>query len=390
MVERLVDPPHLGDHLRVRGHLAVHLVPRVARLRHRPRTEPALLARPCSIPAGSTCCPTPARWASGWCWPPSPGSGAGGHPQRGAHPQPGALRPGHVRAAAPVGGVVAGRLRRRPPLRLLAAVPHRPHRRPPDGGDGGGPAPGGALPRRAAGPPAAPAGPDRGGAGAAGRRAVLRRHRGPGHHGHRGGHRAGPGGRLRLPPPGHRHPGPPVRRPRAGGRGGHRRRAAGLPGRLRPGRTGPLLRRDLAPHHHRVRRHLVEGGAATHRPLGVVHQPDPPGGRLPGPHPVRPVPGHRPGGGGPGWAAPLAWRPAPLAVRGGDPPHPPPRPGPGEPLLGALEGHGPHPAGPEHRAQPLHADRLPVVGRHGGGDRRPHPDGGPHPRRTRPGDLGPG
>ena len=74
-----------------------------------------------------------------------------------------------------------GRLRRRPPLRVLALRAGQPDRRPPDAGHGGRAPAGRPLPRRAPGPPALAAGGSTGLAiGALACRAVLRRHRAAG------------------------------------------------------------------------------------------------------------------------------------------------------------------------------------------------------------------
>ena len=247
VVGRLVHPPHLGHHLRLRRHLAIPVVPRVARLRHGSRPQPLLLDGPLPSPGHR---PVVEHERPRRGDPARPGHlalRARGHPQRGLDARPGALGPLHVLAAAAVGPLGSRRLPRRPGLRLLPVRLREPGRRPPDGRRPR-PAPvDGGLPRRPAGAPAPPAGRLGGGVGAAAHGPVLRGHRGPGHgRGHdRRRHRARRGLRRRLRPRRARRP-RPARPGRPGGGGGRVRRAARLPGLVRPGRAGPPVRSGLA------------------------------------------------------------------------------------------------------------------------------------------------
>ncbi len=199
VVEHQVHPSHFDNHLWLRRHLAVHLVPGMARLRAGPRPQSALLDRP--VPSDRNQ-PVVQYGRSGYRGGPGPCHlvvRRRRHLERRPHAEPRPLRPGHVRPPPSLGDLAARRILRRAALWLLAFRRHRPHRLPFDVGYGAGPSVDRGLPRRAFGPAASTAGRDRCRLRVAGGGAVLHRNRDPRADGHSRRDRGGAGGGGQCP-----------------------------------------------------------------------------------------------------------------------------------------------------------------------------------------------
>ena len=228
-----------------------------------------------------------------------------------------ALGPRHVLAVAPVGALVARRLRGRSRLRVLPVCLREPRRRPPDVGLPGVAAPHGGVPRRAPPPSASWPLPRRWDAGPARRRPVLRGHRDARDRRPVGARGTGPARRLRIGGGSGRRR--PARSPRAARRchGGRRRhRPPRISGVVRLSRACAPVGIDLADTpSRRRRRHVLQylGPALSDRPLSW----DAGLWRLygTGPAPTRVSRDRTLGGARPG-CAPLASGPSPLVLRG--------------------------------------------------------------------------